>query len=670
MKKILLFFLIVAAAVGMAQERFGVPAKYTLLRGNDDSRALETAKGYLFSAGKRDLTVYDISNPLEPVKKAVLKGVGPGRQMAHSGDYLYLTKRASGITIIDIKNPLKPEVAGVYDTVEMATGIDIAGNLLFCAQRIYGIETLDITDPVNPRPVSLQRTPEAQSCIYKDSLLYVGDWGASCLTVIDMKNPAEPRIIAQKPLDGYGDGVDVVGNCCYAATGHHSRSKDKKSGFGGGHGLEIFSLADPRSPEKLSVLKFPRFHVTGNDFWTVRVSGNTAAVADTHNGVFIVDVTDKKNPVIKSRAVFPEVKFGKRKVPACVADIELGKDVVYAAVQGVGLAVIPVDGVTFSAPRPQKKITVPRVAEKEFEHYRRFDFKHTVRRVAIKDDTAYVACSAGGLQVLDLVSGKIRQSIPTARTFDVAVSGDKLYCAAGFDGVIVYKIKSDNTLEKLYSQNTFSLAGTRRIFTPDVQMLMKPTTGNMLAFSDRTSWIYFADTAKQLALTAREHFTRLLYGDALPDDDINGVLPVHYCNYGTLWFDVSGDTAKLAAKTTLQKNVSGQSEGWTVLNGKFLAPSRRGYTLLDPAKYGADCVFTPHKSTYGTATANGNIVAFTGRVKGTVRVFDFSNPANPVELKKYALNLSGTPDRARFWKGHLVVPAGLDGLLVTKEPVK
>ena len=165
-------------------------------------------------------------------------------------------------------------------------------------------------------------------------------------------------------------------------------------------------------------------------------------------------------------------------------------------------------------------------------------------------------------------------------------------------------------------------------------------------------------------------FLTPLFTAALPDDDINGVLPVHYCNYGTLWFDVSGDTAKLAAKTTLQKNVSGQSEGWTVLNGKFLAPSRRGYTLLDPAKYGADCVFTPHKSTYGTATANGNIVAFTGRVKGTVRVFDFSNPANPVELKKYALNLSGTPDRARFWKGHLVVPAGLDGLLVTKEPVK
>ena len=667
MKKICLVLL--AAFISLicaAQTTKFSEAQYTLIKDKDDSRALEIAKGYLFSGGRNSLIVYDISDPLNPVKKAELKNVRGSRQMAHKGDYLYITQRAAGIKIIDIKNPLKPKIAGFYDTVEMATGIDIVGNLLFCAQRIYGVETLDISDPVRPRPVSLQRTQEAQSCLYRDGRLYVGDWAASYLTVIDMRNPAKPSIIAQQPLDGFGDGLDIVGDYCYAATGHHSRGK-KSERFGAGHGLEIFSMKNPDAPEKLSVIKFPKFHRTGNDYWTVRVSGDTAVVADTHNGIFIVDVKDKKNPVIKQRALFPEEKGT---LPACVSDIELGNNVVYASIQNVGLAVIPLKGVTFSAPRPDVKASFSTSAKDELKNYKRYDFNATVRRVAVANDKAYIACSMAGLKVLDLNSEKVIQSVSLPCAFDVAIDKDKLYCAAGFDGIYTYEIQSDGKLKELCRRRKFLVPSRKRENSMNIQMLMKPSTGNLLAFSDRSAWIYFADTTNNLQIVTRDQWIRLLYGDALPDDDINGILPVHFCGFGTLWFDIKGKTPVVAARIAEQKNISGQSEGWSILNGKFLAPSNRGITLLSAEDSGKDSKRTPHREMSGTATANGNIAAFTHRIKGTVKVFDLTDPQKPIELKEYALKLDGTPDRARFWKGHLLVPAGLDGLLVSKKPVK
>ena len=672
MKKFLIFsVLFMIAAAVFAAGNFGAPAKYTLITEPGDARGLEIAKGYLYCGTRKDLYVYDISNPLKPVKVGVLKNIGAARQISHKGNYLYITMRQAGIKIIDISNPTKPKVAGFYDTVEMATGIDIAGNLLFCAQRIYGVETLDISDPVNPRPVSLQRTHEAQSCIYKDKILYVGDWGASYLTVIDMKDPANPAILSQQPLDGYGDGVDVVGNYCYAATGHHSRSKDQTARHGAGHGLEIFSLDDPAKPQKLSVVKFPKFHRTGNDYWSVRVSGDTAVVVDTHNGAFVVDVKDKKNPVIKSHALFPKVMSGNQKLPACAADLVLGDNVAYIAVQGVGLAVLPVKGVTFSHPRPQFDLKISQSGKKAVPNYKRYDFNCTVRRVAIKNDTAYVACSVKGLKVLDLESGKVRQEIPVACAYDVTLDNDKLYIAAGYDGIISCKINPDMTLTQIAHNKYLFDSENKRRHAICVQMLNKFSTGNLMALSDRGAWVYFVDVTRNMKLTGRYQWIRQLYGDAMPDCDINGIVPVHCCGFGAMWFDIKGDKAVEIARDAEQKNLSGQSEGWTVLNGKFLAPSIRGYTLLDPSTCGKNFKQQRvYRKFDGTATANGNIVAFAGRVRGTVRVYDFSNEEKPVELKDFAVNVMGTCDRIRFWKDRVVVPAGLDGLLVSDKPVK
>ena len=671
LKKALLFLLPLGCAALWADSRYGRMADFDIIPESDGSLCLEIAKGYLFSGCKKHLTVYDIKEPSKPKKAAVLENIGETRQMVHKGNYLYISQRAAGILIIDITNPAKPEKAGFYDTAEFATGLSIAGNLLFCAQRIFGVEIIDISNPVKLRTVALQRTYEAQSCTYRNGYIYVGDWEDAFLTVIDAKNPALPRIVSEHKLDGYGDGVFTDDKYCYAATGHHKQSGDVSKRHGRGHGLEIYSLANPAKPEFVSRVDFPQLYTLGNDFWSVKVCGDTAVVADTHNGVFVVDVRDRKNPVIKQRAVFPPAKGSKTKISACCADIELGNKVIYASIKGVGVSVIPCNDVTFVKPESDFTVNTSAAAKLPVPGWKRYDLGSSVRRVAVRNNFAYAAASMGGLKVVDLESGRTVQSFSLACAYDVTIRGSKLYCAAGTDGIVTYLINCDGTLSELSRTVKFIRPTTKEEFTPSPKVILAPSTGNTLVWSDRGSWVCISKADNPAEIINRARWIRLIYGDPLPDDDINGILPVHFCNFGTVWFDLKDGKAVELSRDDSMKDVSGRAKGglmeaWSVFDGEFFAPSQSGYTLLDPAVCGKNFKTYKMPGIGGSATVCGKYIAITDRHAGTVKLFDFTDIAKPVEIKGFSLKIPGTPERAKFWKGHLVVPAGLDGLLVSE----
>ena len=675
LKKALLFLLPLGCAALWADSRYGRMADFDIIPESDGSLCLEIAKGYLFSGGKKHLTVYDIKEPSKPKKAAVLENIGETRQMVKKGNYLYISQRAAGILIVDISNPCKPKKAGFYDTAEFATGLATAGNLLFCAQRIFGVEIIDISNPVKLRTVALQRTYEAQSCTYRNGYIYVGDWEDAFLTVIDAKNPASPRIVSEHKLDGYGDGVFTDDKFCYAATGHHKQSGKASERHGRGHGLEIFSLDDPAKPKFVSRVDFPKLYTLGNDFWSVRVSGDTAVVADTHNGVFIVDVRDRKNPVIKQRAVFPPAKGSKTKISACCADIELGNKVIYASIKGVGVAVIPCNDVTFVKPESDVTVNTSAAAKLPVPGWKRYDLGSSVRRVAVRNNFAYAAASMGGLKVVDLESGRTVQSFSLACAYDVTIRGSKLYCAAGTDGIVTYLINCDGTLSELSRTVKFIRPTTKEEFTPSPKVILAPSTGNTLVWSDRGSWVCISKADNPAEIINRARWIRLIYGDPLPDDDINGILPVHFCNFGTVWFDLKDGKAVELSRDDSMKDVSGRAKGglmeaWSVFDGKFFAPSQSGYTLLDPAVCGKNFKTYKMPGIGGSATVCGKYIAITDRHAGTVKLFDFTDIAKPVEIKEFSLKIPGTPERAKFWKGHLIVPAGLDGLLVSENKIE
>ena len=643
---------------------------FTIVPGSAGCIALARSGSDLYTAGGDRLSVYDISRPDHPKLCWRRSGFGNGRQLAAAHGRLYLTAREFGLWILDLADPARPRVISRFDTVELATGIAVAENTVFVTERIYGVEIIDVTDPARPRHLSLIRTPEAQSAAYSDGRLYVGDWGVGRLTVIDVRDRSNPQRLTSAELGGFGDGVAVYGDLCCAATGLNAKSGSETELAGNGHGLDIFRLDENRLPHHLARLNFPLLQVKTNDFWTVRLAGTEAFVADTHNGVFRVDLADPAHPRCTGRMVLPDIirmdgrATGRVRisVPDCAGDCTVGDGVLYVAAQKSGLLVTSLPGLK---PNPPESSKVPlltgRRAPAAIDGLARVECGGQVRRLALDGDTLYAACSHAGLQIWHLDGENVKPvgTLPVRCSYDVAVRDGKLYSAEGLDGVAVYDLAvfPPKELGRYKRPN--------RIF-----QLCRLTTDNRFALcSCRDGILRILDLTDLSAIRLAYHHLHggLLYGDSFPEGDRNGLVPVIWPYCGLAWYDLSGPRPKLF-RDDRQERSGGQSEGITCWNGGFLMNGRDGCCRIpDPAGTLPELICCAGGPIRGVPTAGTDGIAFSDRHSGKISFYRFPAPevAERVPERCYCL-LPGAPDRVLFHRGRMVIPGGHTGLWVER----
>ena len=393
----------------------------------------------LYVIGDGKLHVADISNPASPRIVGGLDGLGNTRQIEVHRGAAYVTAREDGLFIIDVSRPATPVLLNHYDAIELATGIALSGDLAFVACRTAGVELVDISQPARPVHLSTIRMGEAQSVAARNGFLYAGVWGSREVVICDVRNPRQPTIVARAPLDGNGDGVALRGDYCFAATGHHARGwrpKDAEASpfYGRGHGLEIFDIRNPAAPVFVSRVKMPRFYRIGMDMWDVIVAGDYAFVADTYNGVFVVDISDLKKPRFVGHRQLPSVPAetidgvststerlpgterlqtvfaadgvaaGER-LPSPVGGIALAKDTLYVAGASTDLHVVAAPAVAQppqQEPDQEVKIPPPQPSERD-PRFRIYRPEGQVWGVAFSGDTRWsppvrrvcTACSSG-----------------------------------------------------------------------------------------------------------------------------------------------------------------------------------------------------------------------------------------------------------------------------------
>ena len=359
-----------------------------------------------YAIGDRALHVLDITQPGRPRPLGKIGGLGRVRQIIVEAGIAYITSREDGLFIVNVSDPTKPTLVSRYDTIEFATGICKSGDVLYVACRSFGVELIDVSDPAAPRHLSTVRTGEAQSVVERNGYLYAGVWGTAEVVTVDVRNPWKPRITSRAPLDGYGDGVDVQGDYLYAATGHHSRRRPREkpgdAGFGHGHGLEVLDITDPPLPKAVSRVKFPPGYSIRNDMWSVTIANDHAFVADTHNGVFVLNVQDPSRPRFVAHWVVPQ-KDGEG-LPGFVGGLVLGNDHIYVAGGGSDLHVLVALGIA-RVPVPEEKTaaTIPATRPVETDApYRVYRTDGQVYAVDFAGDAAVVACGTEGVHVLNI----------------------------------------------------------------------------------------------------------------------------------------------------------------------------------------------------------------------------------------------------------------------------
>ena len=625
-------------------------------------------ENWLYAIGEGKLFVADISEPVAPKVVGAASGFGNTRQIEIKDEVAYITAREDGLFIVDVSRAEAPRLLCHYDTIELATGIAVSGDIAFVACRTYGVELVDVSDPRRPVHLSTVRTGEAQSCIARDGVLYVGVWGTRELVICDVKNPREPVVIARAPLDGYGDGVDVRGKYCYVATGHHARGMKKSNdetdpAYGRGHGLEIFDVAEPSKPIWISRIKMPRFVLTlSMDLWGVTVEGNYAFVADTFNGVFVVDVSDAREPFFVGHRWW---KYDPKRDwrMGSVGGLALGSDHIYVAGAGSDLHVLHAPGLAAPlTPEPDDPPSIPpskRAPEPRFHVY---DPGGQVHAVAFSGDVAIVAAGAAGVHEARIWPKieKLCEYETVGFAKDVEVLGNRVFVAEGKGGLSIWERGRDGLLAQV---------GCYRVPSYAVQQVVVPPPGKYALLHVGPNALHIVDVSEpaQPRLLLRDVHAGLMYGYNIAEGLLDGRYACCGWNYssGCYWYDLYGGPRPTSSGDSHEICLYDR-DGMALVDERALVIHRGKYLLLDrtdtrPVEdlttYGI-----PGHALCGKPSIYGTRLYVCNRILGKVSVVDISNLDEPKLLRSFQLR--GNPGIAVEHKDTLVIPAGYQGLLI------
>ncbi len=619
----------------------------------------------LYVIGQRALHVADISAPASPRIIGKLRGLGNVRQIEIKGGTAYITAREDGMFIVDVKNPRLPVVLRHYDTIELATGIALSGDVAFVACRTAGVELVDVSEPESPIHLSTVRTGEAQSVVARNGYLYAGVWGTRQLVICDVRNPRQPSVISKFPLDGFGDGVDVRGNYCFVTTGHHARRKAKEkkdSTHGRGHGLEIIDVSDPAKPAFVSRVKFPPLYSIGMDMWSVTVAGDFAFVADTFNGVFVVDVSEKTRPHVVAHRQLPLVEAKKQHSP--VGGLALAKDTIYAAGAWSDLHVIDAANLARSSePEPDRASRIPVAPEAESDpRFRAYRPEGQVHAVGFAGDTALVAAGTAGLHAVELWPEirKLKVYKTEGIIRDVKVRGDWAYAAEGKGGLSIWKIEGEGNL---------TLTSRYRAGNSPVKQVVVPASGEYAFLHVGANALHFVDITEPASpkRVLKDSRHGLLYGNQITDGLLEGRYACCFWHVtGFYWYDLQAGDIPAYTGNNYRFRVGAQN-GMALLKEDSLVTNRNGkYFILgrketrspdDLPQYGVK-----GHGLSGKPTVHGNKLYVSNRFTGSVSEVNITDIRKPKLLRH--LQLPEHPGIVVVHKNKPVIPAGYQGLLI------
>ena len=466
------------------------------------SLTFDDARDFCFALSSRGLVVLDAKDKGDPREIASLDVVRGGRSIAYAGGYLYIAARDYGLYVVDVRDPASPRLASLYDTLELATSVAVSGDLCLVANRHLGVEIIDVSDRESPRFLSSYLCGEAQCVSIAGDLALVGDWMNRRVHVTDISCPREPKTLSVFEVDGYADGVVCENGLCYVATGHHSaRLKNRyaydetpfvtaemlASGYGCGHGLEIFDLHDPTMPEYLSSVKLPPCF-GAPDLWKVSVAAGRAYVSDSSNGLFIINVEDPLAPRIEAHLRDAPKGVGyvlRQQVQtrcAPITDCFVLDGLLYLSGSESGILILP-----YAAAKDEVK-TVYRAKKSVISAEQLLSCDGQVHHLAELGDLLLVAAGGAGLLACTK-DGRIVNALPTL-ALDVAVRGDRIFVAEGQGGVCCYSYGEGGFLRLSALLIEEGSRSVRQVVSISDERLVLQLGARMLAFvkvaSDRS----------------------------------------------------------------------------------------------------------------------------------------------------------------------------------------
>lgn len=680
MKALFLFLLsLFAPLTVMAQPQADEPAITNITKIMPAATAVVTEGNYLYvGGGKGVITVFDITDPKAPVQIGKTNFAGSVRQMVPYNGKLFVSARETGVWIFNISNPAEISLISRYDGIELSTGIDAAGDAIFVGERMTGVEFVDGRNPEKAQHIRIIKTPESQTVFYSDGYLYSGEWASAEVTIFDARDLSDIKKVKVIKLQGFGDGIWVKGNRLYASTGHHHRNHAKKLQNGDGHGVEIWDVSNPEDPKFISRTEFDIFYKSGADYWLPRPSGDgkTLFCGDVYNGLYVVDISDERNPQILYRWV-PEYDHA-------VTSMALADGVAFVAVSGEGLYAME-SPLAKACPRERGVLPTGLDARFQYPTPDESNFRAwlpEVRRGSVKSavpykDALFVGCGDAGLYTVKLdKKGKPytfgQLDIPFA--CGVAVKDDLLFVGQGEMGLGVYRIGKDLslTLVEMIKEGL-----NPRDHSKQFSYWVTIPNDKYVVNSCRTGGYQFlavGGTPEEPSFTFRRQYSlNLNYNRYIAEKVCPGDKLAYSTRSGLVWIDLSNPNA--VEKPEVFKELKNSlTEGCTLFkDGKLLLARHEGggqdrdqfFAIVNPGEAEIIDISNSNRAFEGIPRWDGeNTVLACNFVSMYISKVNVSNfPNCKLEFREKTI---GYPEPAIFWNGKSVVPCGFQGLLIEK----
>jgi hypothetical protein len=162
-------------------------------------RSIELRGQHAYAATSWDgLQVLNIANPKHPVNIASVRTHATPVDLDLAGEYAYVVAHwGGGMAVIDISHPAHPlKVKEVNLPGGNILSLAIAGDYAYVTDQEYGLFIIDISNPTLATHIDTLNFPGAEFGIDVDMDRNLAYLGAKDLNILNITNPASPRIIS------------------------------------------------------------------------------------------------------------------------------------------------------------------------------------------------------------------------------------------------------------------------------------------------------------------------------------------------------------------------------------------------------------------------------------------------------------------------------------------
>ena len=570
--------------------------------------------------------------PFLPMSLGMRHDAGFGTGLAVCGSVAYVTSSAAGLMVFDVRDPEKPGLMAQQGVDGTARAVALAGVVALVAAEQGGLLLLDVTDPTAPDPLKrIDASGDVMDVFVAGRHAFLAVMGAG-LDIFDISRPSSPVFVSSLPLLDRALGVVVSGNCAYVS--------DYRAG------VAVVDVHDVAAP--ILVTHLP----TESPALAAAVDGDLLAVAAGTGGVLLYDASNALSPTfagaVPAEGTAKDVAFRNRILLTGTSVSQLvAHDVTdpsapvkkWSLTAGGAVAGLVTSGDLALLATETAELEIVRISEVaspplDVGGYFTMSI-NAPRDVAVAGDVACLVTEPTGLATVTLPSGDsplIMGSCPTpGNAVGVAISGTLACVADSLAGLRLFDV-SDPTLP-------VALGGYN---TPG-QALAVAMSGDVAAVADGTGGLRLFNL-KNTAAPA------LLGSCSLPGS-ANGVA-LHgnlacVTDGGLRLVDISSPAVPVLLGSYTDFN-GGQAQGVAVCgtvawvaageDGMFAldishpsAPQLIGvisttqtyYSYRDPDFFGARLVFLEAGGSYTASYC---------------RVYDVTDPANPVLVDRHPLN--------------------------------